>query len=243
MPIPSLEHETPEASPIHSAASTAQYEVKCVQALRGRESNVTAKWHAQGWELVSMNRGTLRTELHFRRVKRKTLAAHLEGAVATIRRKRPRVQPALLVSCALLLVMGGLALVAGSQTGSDTTEPGVAPSTASVAPTADQTIADVTVDELVARINAGETSVGDLFRITGELVRPDLWTTGASGRFSVLLATAQGSDLEVFVDQSAASGWQDGTTVEMVVRNVEVTINDETMDGFFEAQSAKTIAG
>lgn len=52
-----------------------------------------------------------------------------------------------------------------------------------------------------------------------------------------------GSDLNVFIDESDANGWQDGTKVEMVVKMVEVTINGETMDGFLEAQSAKTISG
>jgi len=57
-----------------------------------------------------------------------------------------------------------------------------------------------------------------------------------------MLKTTEGSDLQVFIDESDANGWQDGTKVEMVVKMVERTIDDETTDGFFEAVSAKTIS-
>jgi hypothetical protein len=220
-----------------------QYEFKSVQALRGRESSAKEKWQHQGWELVSENRGRMRTELSFRRVKPKTLAAHLLSIVATFRRKQPKTQLVLVASCALILGAGIIGIVVGTQSGGDTPKPSAAPSTAAVAPPADPTVTDVTVDEVVDRLNAGETKVGDQFKVTGKLVRPDLWTTGASGNFFVMLNTTQGSDLEVFVDESDASEWRDGMEVEMVVKNVEVTINGETMDGFFEAQSAKTISG
>ena len=36
-----------------------------------------AKWTKQGWEFVSENRGTVRTELNFRRVKPKTFGARV----------------------------------------------------------------------------------------------------------------------------------------------------------------------
>jgi len=58
-----------------------------------------------------------------------------------------------------------------------------------------------------------------------------------------MLKTKEGSDVEVFVDESDANEWQDGTKVEMVVKMVEATINGGTTDGFLEAQSAKTISG
>ena len=57
------------------ADDNVQHEFKTVQALRGRESSAKAKWQAQGWEFVSEDRGTLRTELNFRRVKPKTLGS------------------------------------------------------------------------------------------------------------------------------------------------------------------------
>jgi hypothetical protein len=59
----------------------------------------------------------------------------------------------------------------------------------------------------------------------------------------MLKAKEGADDLLVFVDESDADGWQDGTKVEMVVKMVEVTINGETTGGWLEAQSAKTIAG
>jgi hypothetical protein len=99
-----------------------------------------------------------------------------------------------------------------------------------------------TVDELVDKLSSGGIKVGDQFRMTGELVGSDYWMIRASGDFLVMLKTTEGSDLQVFIDESDANGWQDGTKVEMVVKMVERTIDDETTDGFFEAVSAKTIS-
>src|SRR4051794_18444346 len=99
MSIPPPGYETPLASPsptpppapqgvplVHEDATTqagsrqaedpARYEFKSVQALRGRAGSAKAKWQNQGWELVSENRGALRTELNFRRVQPKTLGTH-----------------------------------------------------------------------------------------------------------------------------------------------------------------------
>lgn len=111
---------------------------------------------------------------------------------------------------------------------------------------ADPMITDITVDELLNKLNSGEMGgikVGDQFRLTGELFMSDLWMTGASGDYSVLLKAQDGAqDLMVFVEESDAAGWQDGTKVEMIVAMVEVTINGETTDGWLRAQSAKTIS-
>ena len=65
--------ETDPGSGNRQADNTVQHEFKSVQALRGRENSAKAKWQNQGWEFVSENRGTLRTELNFRRGKPKTL--------------------------------------------------------------------------------------------------------------------------------------------------------------------------
>ena len=88
----------------------------------------------------------------------------------------------------------------------------------------------------------GGMKVGDQFRMTGELVGSEYWGAGASGDFSVLLKTKIGSDLIVFIDEEDTEGWRDGMKVEMVVENVEVTINGETTDGWFEAKSVKIIS-
>ncbi len=224
-----------------SSGDDVRYEFKSVQALRGRESSAKAKWQHQGWEFVSENRGTLRAELNFRRVKPKTFGAYLLSFVATVRRLQPKTLLPLVALGALILVAGIIGIVAGS--GGDTPNPGAARAMPSTAPPAEPTVTDITVDELVDNLNMGGIKVGDQFRMTGELVGSEYWGTGASGDFLVLLKTTEGSDLEVFVDESEADKWQDGTKVEMVVTMVERTINAETTDGFFEAQSAKTISG
>ena len=268
MSIPPPGYETPQASPppppppapqgaplshedakaqtgSRQADDNVQYEFKSVQALRGRESSAKAKWQDQGWEFVSENRGTLRTELNFRRVKPKTFGAYLLSIVATFRRLQPKTQLVLVASCALILVAGIIGIVVGTQSGGDTPKPSAAQTTASTAPPAEPTVTDITVDELVDKFNSagmGGIKLGDQFRVTAELVGSEYWRTGASGDFSVMLKTKEGSDLHVFVDESDANGWQDGTKVEMVLKMVEATIHGETTDGWFEVQSAKTIS-
>ena len=100
---------------MRSSGDDVQYEYKSVQALRGRESSAKAKWQDHGWEFASENRGTLRTELNFRRVKPKTFGAYLSSFVATVRRLQPKTQSALVASGALILVAGIIGIVAGTQ--------------------------------------------------------------------------------------------------------------------------------
>ena len=256
MSIPPPGYETPQASPPPSpplaplgaplSHDEVRYEFKSVQALRGRESSAKAKWQGQGWEFVSEDRGTLRTELNFRRVKPKTFGAYLLSVVATFRRLRPKTRFVLVTSSALILVAVSIGIVAGTQSGGDTPKPRAAQTTASTAPPADSTVTDITVDDLVDKLNSagmGGMQVGDQFKVIAELAGSDHWTTGASGDFFVMLETKEGSDLEVFVDESDANGWQDGTKVEMVLKMVEATIDGETTAGWFEDVSARTISG
>src|SRR3954462_11781077 len=105
------------------ADDTVQYEFKSVQALRGREGSTRAKWQNQGWEFVSEDRGKLRTELNFRRVKPKTLGSQLLSMAASFGGSQPKTRAALVASCALLLVAGVGGLVAGTQRGSHTPPP------------------------------------------------------------------------------------------------------------------------
>lgn len=237
--------ETDLGSGSRQADDNVQHEFKSVQALRGRESSAKAKWQNQGWEFVSENRGTLRTELNFRRVKPKTFGAYLLSLIATFRRLQPKTQLVLVASCALMLVAGIIGVV-GTHSGGDIRKPSAAQTTASTAPPADPMVTDITVDELLDKLNSaglGAIKVGDQFRVTAELFESDAWGIGASGDFSVYLRAKGGADdLLVFVDESDANRWQDGTKVEMVVKMVEVTINGETTDGWLEAQSAKTIS-
>lgn len=243
-------HETDPGSGNPQADYTVRHEFKSVQALRGREKSVKAKWQNQGWEFVSEDRGTLRTELNFRRVKPKTLGSHLLSMVAALRRPQQKTQSVLIASCALVLV-AGIGIAVGTRSGGDTPKPPAARSTApsaaqdsvSTPQPADPTVTDITVDDLVDKLNSGGLKVGDRFRMTAELVASEYWGVGASGDFLVMLKTKEGADLEVFIDESDANGWQDGTKVEMVVKVVERTINGEPTDGLFEAESAKTIPG
>jgi hypothetical protein len=246
MQFPRERRRTDLGSGGRQADDNVEYEFESVQALRGRESSAKAKWQDQGWEFVSENRGTLRTELNFRRVKPKTFGAYLLSFVAAFRRLQPKTQLVLVASGALILVAGIIGIVVGTQSES-TPNPSAAQTTASTAPPAEPTVTDITVDELLDKLNSasmGGIKVGDQFRVTAELSGSDYWVTGASGDFSVTLKAKEGAnDLPVFVDESDADGWQDGTKVEMVVKMVEVTINGETTDGWLEAQSAKTISG
>jgi hypothetical protein len=97
-----------------------------VRALRGRGNSAKAKWQDQGWEFVSENRGPLRTELNFRRVKPKTFGAHLVSIVAAFGRMRPKTRLVLVTSCALILVAGIVGIVVGTHSGGDTLNPSAA---------------------------------------------------------------------------------------------------------------------
>src|SRR4051812_32082843 len=118
-------NETDSSSGKRQADDIVQREFKSVQALRGRENSAKAKWQSQGWEFVSENRGTLRTELKFRRVKPKTLGSHLLSMVATVRRPQPKARSVLVASGALILV-AGIGIVVGTQSGGDTPKPSAA---------------------------------------------------------------------------------------------------------------------
>ena len=140
------------------ADDDVQYEFKSVQALRGRESRARAKWQDQGWEFVSEHRGTLRTELHFRRAKPKTLGAYLLSFVASFRRLQPKTQLALVASSTLILVAGIIGIAVGTQSGGDTPDPSATQTTASTAPPAEPTVTGATADELPDDAEPSETS-------------------------------------------------------------------------------------
>lgn len=255
-----------------------QYLTHVVKTIRGREASTVAKLQNEGWELVSQNQGTLRTELTFRRVKPKDPFQHLARFVASgwaaFRRLNPKVQCGALALLTAVVLVPLVAMLGGDDTAEPRARPVTASTTTAVAPSATPTtpvvvptatptpstvspratptktpvrpgITDITVDDLVAKINGGMSGmkVGDRYRFTGELVRPQFWTIGATGEFSVLVETKNGSDLIVFIEESDADGWEDGTRVEMVVEDVERTINGETSHGWFKAQTVKTISG
>lgn len=70
-----------------TADAEVQYDTMSVKTLRGTEKNSITKWESQGWEFVTQNTGTLRSELLFRRPKEKTSwkpFAILGGALAVL---------------------------------------------------------------------------------------------------------------------------------------------------------------
>jgi hypothetical protein len=109
------------------AGDDVQYEVKSVKALRGRESSAKAKWQSQGWELVSENRGTLRTELSFRRAKPKMIGDYLLSALAGLKRLPPKTRSVLVASGALILVAGSVGFAVGTRSDGDTADPTATP--------------------------------------------------------------------------------------------------------------------
>lgn len=221
------------------------YETRSVKTVRGMEARTRAKLERDGWEFVSQTHGTVRSELTFRRPKPKTpwKAIAIGGG-------------ALVVVLASIITINALRTNGVSPSGDAATSPSTAPSqpatsgepTDPSAPSAapsSPTVTNITVDELLDKLNSPSTSginVGDQFRITGELFMSDLWMTGASGEYSVMLKAQGGAqDLPVFVNEADAAEWQDGTKVEMVVEMVEVTIDGETTDGWLRAESAQTV--
>lgn len=115
------------------------------------------------------------------------------------------------------------------------------------APTPDSTTAtDITVDALYDKLNSagmGGVNLGDQFRLTTQFVRPDLWAPTASGDLGVMVQDAGGAiHIEVLAKRSDAAGWQAGMHVEMVVEDVQLTINGETGHGYLRVVSVKTIS-
>ena len=234
-----------------------RYELKTVKAVRGLEARSVSKWHKEGWELVDQSAGTLHTTLEFRRRKPPLPVRQivLGGAAALV----------------LAGVIGVGALLEGDGDGKTspsadatpvateqptgtptpvaTEQPASTPTPAATGQPVDAStpITDTTVNALLDRLNAGDMggiANGDRFRFTGELIWSDVWGTGVTGEFSVHLNAKDGTDdLMVFVDESAAAGWQDGTRVEMVVESGERTINGETWGGWLLARSVQVVPG
>lgn len=234
-------------------SADVKYETRTVRTVRGMEARTRSKLEQQGWEFVSQDQGTIRSELTFRRPKPKVpwlLVAIGAGLIA-------------------LIIVGSL--IAGAlrndehQTGAGATDspsatqpaessPSSTPSSASASPTPTKSaipsstptpsaasVEEITVDALAERINTGDYATGDRFRVTGALVGEDAWMTGAAGEFTVYLKTQTGSDLLVFADEAEASQWSEGSVVEMLLEVGEATINGETSDGWLRAISTETL--
>jgi hypothetical protein len=108
-----------------------EYIHQTVKVIRGREATKIAELQKFGWELVSENQGTIRTELAFRKVKPKTFASHLQRLAsqgyATFRRLAPAPQRRIFAMVGgVIAVLAVVAVVAGMLADGD----GSAPSTA-----------------------------------------------------------------------------------------------------------------
>lgn len=234
-------------------ATEVRYQTETVKVIRGTERKTIAKRESEGWELVSQDTGTLRTELVFRRPKPKTdwrLFAILGGV--------------LVVLGIFIAVMASLSGGADAEPdskppasqGSEQVDPRDEPTdepdepiatVSEETPVPDHSDAVViTVDELLDKLNSagmGGIQTGDQFEVTGELFMSDLWMTGATGDYFVMLKAQGGAqDLTVFADESAAAEWSDGTTVEMILEAVDATIDGETSGGWLRVISAKTLS-
>lgn len=236
-----------------TTTTSVKYETKSVKTVRGIEARTRAKLENEGWEFVSQTQGTLRSELNFRRPKPEIplKLIGIGGGLLAL------VIVVLLITNAL---GGGDSSSNGAETLPSATPSQVAPTAASAPSQAASTPAStpsaepvpaapvvtaITVDELLDKLNSGKSSgikVGDRFRLTGELFMSEVWSTGATGEYNVLLKAHGGADdLSVFVDKSKAAGWRAGTKVQMIVEMGEATINGETTDGWLRALSVDTI--
>lgn len=225
-----------------TTATRMKYEIRSVKTVRGLEARTKAKLEQEGWEFVSQDQGTLRSEL-------------------TFRRQKPEI-PWKLIGIGgglfALLIVGLLIIsaVGGGDSSNDTAEALPSPTPSQIAPTEASTpsvepvaaapvVTAITVDDLLDKLNSGRMGgikIGDQFRLTGELFMSKLWITGATKEYNVLLKAHGGADdLSVFVDKPETAGWRDGTKVQMIVEMGEATIKGETTDGWLRAVSVETI--
>ncbi|MDJ0319994.1 hypothetical protein [Pseudarthrobacter sp. PS3-L1] len=232
-----------------TTATGVKYETKSVKAVRGLEARTRAKLEKEGWEFVAQEQGTVMSELTFRRP-RPEIPWKLIGAGGGL-------LALLIVGSLIISAVGGgdssnnsaEALPSPAPSQIVETEARTLPAEATApsieSPPAAPVVVAITVDELLDKLNSaqmGGIKNGDQFGLTGELFMSKLWMTGAAGEFTVMLKAKGGAqDLSVFVEQSDAAGWRDGTKVQMVLEAEEATINGETTGGWLRAVSVDTI--
>lgn len=218
------------------------YETRTVKTVRGTEARTAKKWEEQGWEVVSQTTGKVTSELTIRRPKPKTrwgVIAALGGLVVAL----------ILFALIMSLINGGdkdTPAAIPEPTTVSSSEPSVEPSAEPTPTPEPANIADTTVDELLDRLNSadlGGIQVGDQFRLTGELVGSEYWLTGATGDYAVALNAHGGADdlMILLADKADADGWADGMRVQLVLENVEKTIDGETEDGWMQVRSATVV--
>lgn len=235
-------------------AADVKYETRTLKSVRGLEARTRAKLEKEGWEFVSQEQGTVRSELTFRRPRPETpwkLIGAGGGLLAL-----------LVVGSLIASAFGGDGNSSSSaealpsptpslvvETGAQTAPPAATVPAEATTPSAEPptpVVTAITVDELLDKINSaqmGGIQNGDQFRLTGELFMSDLWMTGASGEYSVLLKAKGGADdLMVFVDETDTAGWRNGTKVQMLLEAGETTIKGETTDGWLRAVAVETLS-
>ena len=118
------------------------------------------------------------------------------------------------------------------------------PTTPEPKPTATAEAKKISVDDLLELLNTGGSKIGNRYLLTGELVASAMWMDREADGRTVVLLVAQGGkdDLGVGVDPEVAAAWSDGMKVEMVVEDVELTVNGETSGAWLRAVSAKVVS-
>lgn len=124
-----------------------QFQTSNTTVVRGFESRTIAKWEADGWELVEQKQGTLRTELTFRRPKRKASTAQIAVGAAAV------VVIAAVIGVGALLERDDDGTPAAAPTASATAE--AEPSPATAAPSVEPT-EETAVDEAPLTIESSE---------------------------------------------------------------------------------------
>ena len=240
----------PGANEMITEDDGVKYETRTVKSVRGMESRTAAKWESQGWKVVDQKVGRVSSEITLRRPKPKTpwkLYAGLGGFIVVL----------FVFLIVINLVTGGEnadaepsstpTQSAPAEASADPSETATATSTPSDStPAASANVIDTTPDELFDRLNSADTGgiqAGDHFRFTGKLSGSEYWFVGATEDFVVNVAVHDGAnDLQVLLaDESTAASWTDGTRIEMVVENVEKTLNGEKTDGWLQLVSATVV--
>lgn len=158
------------------------------------------KLESEGWEFVFQDQGTLRSELTFRRAKPEIpwKPIGIGGGILAL----------CIIGVLTVNMLGdadssldrGVALRSPAQSQPAPAATEVAPTEASSQPVetppATSVVTPVTVDELLDKLNSaqmGGVFKGDQFRLSGEVFMSELWGTGATGEYTVLLKAQGGT--------------------------------------------------
>lgn len=87
-----------------------RYVRQTVKVIRGREASAKTRMEADGWELVSEQRGRVRSELTFRKVKPASMLVRAAGVWRALRKLSPTIQRVVVGAAVLVLVGAGSAI-------------------------------------------------------------------------------------------------------------------------------------